>query len=670
MLSNLAVPFVLLWAGARANRGVPVSEALPVDFFCFRRLNDTHQFGCSSDYNGNVGVVHVVRGSKDIEYVESTGPPTKYMALIDDVDLRVDTLDRFAKSNRVSGVLVTQTNKKAQAFSIDDTCPNRYSSFYKGEESCQKNKIDGNKVSSALLRDYPFPIFYVNETLTEKVIVCYNKFNKDTTQNSLYEKRKCSLKMFAPMNAAVDSKTCLRRTQLLSYFTLPTHFCDPLENKNVFALLEASEPAQETVIIAARLDSFSLFSGLAPGADSAVSGIVSLLTLAEALTKVKSSTIRNKNILFALFNGEAFDYIGSSRCILDLTNGGFAYNLGMDNITSIIELNQLFLTTDSEKNWFAHVDAEQYNDPEMRKKLDAILTSLKASGRIVDSVDNDLPPSSARRFLNDKPKLATVVLTNYKQTFANHYYNSIFDSYPHRISDIPKQSEKLQGLLASVGDTVLKMVAPPGSSPAPLEINKQLIDDLLVCYLRNSSCPRFQAVVNSISRKILREEPHSLYVSVSPPSGTTSGSTALTYLSLVRYSGRVVDNVTDAEACLALHRANTERNYTWMYGENPKPSEPGICVEHLATMTTARSPAFDSQDSDELHYSTWTESIWSQPEMSLFIQASVRSQYTALALGFVIFATSLLLSVLIYRKSDDIFEDPNPTQTPASPVAC
>lgn len=52
-------------------------------------------------------------------------------------------------------------------------------------------------------------------------------------------------------------------------------------------------------------------------------------------------------------------------------------------------------------------------------------------------------------------------------------------------------------------------------------------------------------------------------------------------------------------------------------------------------------------------------------------QASGRSQNMALGLGIGIFIVSLVLSTLIYRKSDEIFEDQNPvTEATTPPVAC
>lgn len=51
-----------------------------------------------------------------------------------------------------------------------------------------------------------------------------------------------------------------------------------------------------------------------------------------------------KNIMFILFNGEAYDYIGSSRLVYDMQNGNFPnddINLNLDHIGLFVELSQI-----------------------------------------------------------------------------------------------------------------------------------------------------------------------------------------------------------------------------------------------------------------------------------------------------------------------------------------
>lgn len=72
------------------------------------------------------------------------------------------------------------------------------------------------------------------------------------------------------------------------------------------------------------MDSASMFDGLAIGADTAITSLITLVAVAEMLNKVKSK-LHNpgnvENVFLVLFNGEAFDYIGSSRMVYDMQLG-------------------------------------------------------------------------------------------------------------------------------------------------------------------------------------------------------------------------------------------------------------------------------------------------------------------------------------------------------------
>ena len=96
---------------------------------------------------------------------------------------------------------------------------------------------------------------------------------------------------------------------------------------------------------------------------------------------------------------------------------------------------------------------------------------LPETGLIEKSTDSDLPASSARRFLQVKRDMPLIVLTNYEKSFVNPYYNSIFDAYGFRLDNITKQAEKLHNLVASVSNTVLRLITSPQDQPGPLNVS-------------------------------------------------------------------------------------------------------------------------------------------------------------------------------------------------------
>lgn len=91
------------------------------------------------------------------------------------------------------------------------------------------------------------------------------------------------------MSAAVNSETCMRRNNP-SWYMNPTRFCDPLGDKNILLpLTPLTNKSDSVVIVTAKFDATSLFDGIAPGANSAVTGFVTLIATAYYLTKLNAT---------------------------------------------------------------------------------------------------------------------------------------------------------------------------------------------------------------------------------------------------------------------------------------------------------------------------------------------------------------------------------------------
>lgn len=124
--------------------------------------------------------------------------------------------------------------------------------------------------------------------------------------------------------------------------------------------------------------------------------------------------VTGTNVVFSLLNGEAFDYIGSSRMVYDLKQNNFnalgGTNLKLDDIKSVIEFGQL-----GEGKIFLHANG---NDDIINRLNETLNGSI-----LYDSV----PPTSVQSFLEAKPNLTTVVISNHEKEFTNRYYNGILD---------------------------------------------------------------------------------------------------------------------------------------------------------------------------------------------------------------------------------------------------
>jgi len=47
--------------------------------FGFKRANGTHEMGATSELGGNVGVIHIVKEKKDLDWIIENGPHEPYV---------------------------------------------------------------------------------------------------------------------------------------------------------------------------------------------------------------------------------------------------------------------------------------------------------------------------------------------------------------------------------------------------------------------------------------------------------------------------------------------------------------------------------------------------------------------------------------------------------------
>jgi nicastrin len=241
---------------------------------------------------------------------------------------------RFRNSNRIAGVFIfhqPDTLPPKNGFSEDSSCPDSSLELYVGSEfgNCQKKAW--NKVASSqslISLDLPFPVILIKDAsnITE-IMNCYKKFNEDKDSEFGY---KCSAELQSRMSGAKDSVTCISRSiREASAISGGVKFCDPLGSLNIFAsMFEHNQKVVENdslLILSARLDSVSMFQGSAMGADSTLTAIIALISVADTLRKHKfeinataTSWKKPDNILYSFYDGEAFDYIGSGRTVYDL----------------------------------------------------------------------------------------------------------------------------------------------------------------------------------------------------------------------------------------------------------------------------------------------------------------------------------------------------------------
>ncbi|XP_075985469.1 nicastrin [Anticarsia gemmatalis] len=651
---------------------------------CFRRLNGTHQAGCSSADNGAVGVVQMIRGVEDAQWLVQNSTAGPYMAVVSTA-LFYDVIELFMDQPAyISGVLLyDNATHSPSSFTQESRCPNEY---YSGPNSTCSSSVAGGivwneKGTGLLRRDIPFPIFYLPKSRSEEIVKieqCYEKFNVDKSNQD--GAPLCSLQLNSFMFAAVNSEVCLRRSAASAVIS-STKVCDPLGDNNVYYSLFPrtmdTKPAKPVTLVTARIDTATLFDGVSPGAMSSVVGMVTLLTAATTLSQlipVKDEQLYNHNVLWTLFNGEAFDYIGSQRVAYDISRGAWpaAAPLAPADIRLHVELGQIggaLANVNADSSWPIHAFVPYDSPiPEITEFLNEMLTNTQQFNMSLSSeFTKNLPPSSLhsfRRILNTTltGDLPEVLLADHKSTFTNMFYHSALDDFDkiyfnYRNITIDangtfistedliangtmKESDpqvKIARLATALARTLYHKVAGKAYS-GTVVASAHLVDEMLYCFLRSQACRLISAAeyASSGAAESPAERAAPLYVGVAAWSGVAP--VFVGHLLALLTGSRLPDNRT---AC----NARTQPGYTHYYlrGWN----HTGVCIQTTMNISAAVSPAFLIPDYDLKSgvYSSWTESVWAAMWARVFVRASGGGARLAAGAGA---AATLLAAALTY----------------------
>ncbi|KAK6963919.1 nicastrin [Biomphalaria glabrata] len=680
---------------------------------CFRNFNATHQVGCTSSENGNVGTVHYIQSIKDMEWVLNSGPHSPYVVVLKAANFTRDTVITLAQSSRVNGIMVINVHNSthnplpSDGFSSVDQCPNDRFGLYADDTNYNKcQKQIWNKVGTSLrFVDLKIPVFALSDIKDVDAVLnkCYFPFN-NPINDTARDYPLCSAEVKARMDGAVNSVVCMRRT-LRTTLSLsgPQQYCDPMGDFNVITFMQkipssSSRQASSVIMVATKLDSVAMFQNEYNAADTTVVGVVTLLAAAQALWKQKEELIQPhaKDIVFAFFQGETFDYIGSSRAVYDIQKGIFPQEyssedknsvskLNLTHIDQFVELNQVGLRDNS--SLWAHVDP--ISQPNVEKKIEDMTKFIKTFGEQLNiSIKSaasklPLPPASAQRFLMARKDLPVVVLTDHEAEFTNKYYNSRFDTadklggfdYPEDANDTVKYNyiTKQALLIANLSSTLARYLynASTGKNPTAAVLQNLTADPLMVtrllyCFLISPNCELFYESVDSDNAQSLKDakQPFPFYVSVT---SHTNEVTQLVYSLMARFTGTLIDsNKNDCK-----QDGNYKLfSFTWMQGalKNNSNDRQGWCYKAIVHYTKAVSPAFeiDEYDLTSGDYSSWTEARWGSKAIGirLFLMPSPEFQLINLCIGVFTFLISLGLVFLISHA--DMFLLPGAELMPQS----
>ncbi|XP_032387831.1 nicastrin [Etheostoma spectabile] len=651
---------------------------------CVRLLNGTHQIGCQSLLSGNVGVLHVLESEENVDWVLRSGPNPPYMVILESPLFTRSIMMKLKNgSSRVAGVaVVAPSANPLQGFSPHTTCPNENTGVYTENYDpslAHCNVTTWNPLGSGLsYEQFDFPIFSLKDDNDTQVIrQCYLDHNR-AVNGSTPQYPLCAMQLYSHMSAVTDTATCMRRNDI-NFSISPEMVCDPLGDYNVWA---STRPINNTakghkmwesvVIAAARLDSRSFFFEVAPGAESGVSGFVTLLAATHALRNAIQEAPPNRTILYTFFQGETFDYIGSSRMVYDMQNNHFAVDL--DNVHSVLEIGQVGLHADS-RLWLHSDPVSRKNgsvNEEVRKLIENLQSAAKGLNVSVNepSFSQPLPPSSFQRFLRARP-IPGVVIEDHQSAFTNRFYESMYDnaeylniSYPPNLT--PEEQLELVTDTAKALTEVASMVARAlytqagGDENQLVNINAdpQIVTRMLYGFLVRSNNSWFQQLIPSDFTSHLADRPTNFYVGVAPQ---TSELTLLVQYLLANLTGSTA-NITQ-DNCQNQREDEKDKEskhmyfYMWVQGALPPNStkREGFCVRSTVRLSKALSPAFDLREYTSKDYSTWTESRWKSIKGRIFLVASHDLEMLTLGVGVAVLLASLLLTYIMSSKADILF---------------
>ncbi|XP_070072378.1 nicastrin isoform X2 [Drosophila takahashii] len=684
-LNAAAIWLLILLYGAPIAQGERTRDKMyePIGgASCFRRLNGTHQTGCTSTYSGSVGVLHLIKVPADLEFLLTSPPSPPYAPLIPPHLFTRSNLMRLKEAGpkNISVVLLINRTDQMKQFSHELNCPNQYSGLNSSSETCDASNPakNWNPWGTGLLHeDFPFPIYYIADLVeVKKLEQCFQDFNNFNYETHALRSL-CAVEVKSFMSAAVNTEVCMRRTNFINNLG-GTKYCDPLEGRNVYATLYPRKPAAENkteivhtnekfILVSCRLDTATMFDGVGLGAMDSLMGFAVFTQLAYLLRQLlpPQSSLPDplRNVLFVTFNGESYDYIGSQRFVYDMEKLQFPSEstgtppIAFDNIELMLDIGTL--------DDIANIKLHALKGTRLAQEILEQLNNYGKSPRygfnlnIQSEMSAHLPPTSAQSFLRRDPNFPALIL-NARPT--NKYYHSIYDdginvdfSYANTSKDFTQLAEvndfkslKADSLQMKVRNvsSILAMALYQkltGKEYTGTKVaNPLLADEFLYCFLQSADCPLFKAA--SYPGSQLTNLPPMRYISVLGGSQESSG---YTYRMLGYLLSQVQPDIPQ-ENC-------TELPLHYFAGFN----NIGECRLTTQNYSHALSPAFitDGYDWSSGQYSTWTESTWSQFSARIFLRPSNVHQVTTLSVGIVVLIISFCLVYIISSRSEVLFED-------------
>ncbi|AES70939.2 M28 Zn-peptidase nicastrin [Medicago truncatula] len=442
-------------------------------FPCVRLLSLSGTIGCSNPGRDKV-VAPIVR-------FENVDDVTELSSILVSMDQFPTLFNRLSAdpsfASKVGGVLVesvTDSQKKLNGFSPDQKFPLAEFAPY------HNISYEWNPIGSGIMwKSYGFPVFLLTEsgtkTLQEFVLKGEDKKKAYTSNVAEFD-----LVMQTMKSGTHDSESCLNEGT-----------CLPLGGYSVWSALppinnSSSKPSKPIILTVASMDSASFFRDRSLGADSPISGLIALLAAADALSHLDGIGDLSKQLVFVVFTGEAWGYLGSRRFLVELDEHSDAVQgLNHSLIEKVLEIGSVGKgLSQGAKNFFAHAERDSSATNQIMVALKHAQESLLSEDIRITSASASnpgIPPSSLMTFWNKNPGISGVVLEDFDSSFVNEFYHSYLDDLSNVNSSAVVAAASLVArtlyILASETNDV------QNSTLAAINVNVSLVEQLVGCLL-------------------------------------------------------------------------------------------------------------------------------------------------------------------------------------------
>ncbi|GAV60467.1 Nicastrin domain-containing protein [Cephalotus follicularis] len=440
---------------------------------CVRRLNLSGKIGCSNPWRDKV-VAPIVRFKNANELHQ----PSAVLVSLDEIQdffTRVGNDSSF--SSNIGGVLVesgTEIQNKLKGFSPTQKFPQAVYAPY------QSINYEWNPMGSGIMwKAYDFPVFLLSEnsTLTLQEVA---ERNEKTKKDNTAEVAEFNLVMQTTKAATHDSESCLKEET-----------CLPLGGYSVWSSLPpinvtSLNQSKPLILTLASMDSASFFHDKNIGADSPISGLIALLAAVDTLSQLDDVDELSKQLVFLVFTGEAWGYLGSRRFLLELDLHSDAVNgLNSTLIEMVLEIGSVGKALhQGVKTFFAHTAGVTSATNETLDALIGARDSLNSESIKILSANPSnpgVPPSSLMAFLRKNSLTSGIVLEDFDSVFTNKFYHSHLDDS----SNINSSSIVAAASLVARTLYILASDSKNLSSSAlgAIKVNVSLVEELMGCLL-------------------------------------------------------------------------------------------------------------------------------------------------------------------------------------------